>query len=153
MYFICPSILYSNNVTRWHQTWYQVINKHRIVCNLFYFIFSWCVVQKNGYVQIQYVVFGHVWGKKKRRGHEEIICSVVAGKYLTTRFPLKVSGNGIPVLEFAGLFPWYKYPIIIDFKLPMWPHGRQRWKEICSSTPLPRISRTLIQQVEIISRA
>lgn len=109
MYFICPSILYSNNVTRWHQAWYQVINKHTIVCNLFYFIFSWCVVQKNGYVQIQYVVFGHVWGKKKRRGHEEIICSVIAGKYLTTRFPLKVSGNGIPVLEFAGLFPWYKY--------------------------------------------
>lgn len=29
-------------------------------------------------------------GEKKKRGHEEIICSVVADKYLTTRFPVKV---------------------------------------------------------------
>lgn len=29
-------------------------------------------------------------GEKKRGCHEEIICSMIADKYLTTRFPVKV---------------------------------------------------------------
>lgn len=45
---------------------------------------------------------GGQWGA----GHEDIICTVVVGKYFPTRFPGKVVGNGSSGLGCDSLFPW-----------------------------------------------
>lgn len=105
----------------------QLLNLKRIMID---FIFLWCMVQRNGYYQIRHL---DVSGGKKRWSYEEIICSVVAGKYLPTRFPWKVGGNGSFVLEFADHFHDRNTPSITDFKLSMWHLWRWSWKEIWSS--------------------
>lgn len=72
--------------------------------------------------QIQHIVFGQVWGKKKRRRSCKIIYSVLAGKYLITKFPVRVSGNRSPALDLLAYFHGINTPTITDFKSPMWSH-------------------------------
>lgn len=106
----------------------QLLNLKRIIIDFILFFYdAW--YREMGAIQIRHL---DVSGKK-RWGHEEIICSVVAGKYLPTRFPWKVGENGSLVLEFADYFHDRNSLTIIDFKLSMRHLWRWSWKEIWRS--------------------